>query len=162
MSKLLLLGGPTGVGKSTTLMLLENKLPKLALLDADDVWRISQDLALEGNRSVAISNVVHVLQGYVQAGCDTAILSWVFARSALYQPVIESLRDSFDTVHQVYLVASPDALEARLKSRNSVDRLEFSISRLELIEKLSYPQIDTTSLSPNEVVDRIVEHVHAL
>ena len=162
MSKLVLLGGPTGVGKSTTLELLENKLPKLALLDADDVWRISEDLAVEGTRSTAISNVVRVLQGYFQAGCDTAILSWVFARSPLYEPVITGLKDTCDAIHQLYLVASPDALQARLGSRNSLDRLEYSISRLKLIEKLPYPQINTTNLSPDDVVDQIVEHIRAL
>ena len=162
MSKLVLLGGPTGVGKSTTLESLENKLPKLALLDADDVWRISEDLAVEGTRSIAISNVVRVLQGYFQAGCDTAILCWVFARSPLYEPVIAGLKDTCDAIHQLYLVASPDALQARLGSRNSLDRLEYSISRLKLIEKLPYPQIDTTNLSPNNVADRIVEHLRAL
>ena len=162
MSKLVLLGGPTGVGKSTTLELLENKLPKLALLDADDVWRISEDLAVEGTRSIAISNVVRVLQGCFQAGCDTAILCWVFARSPLYEPVIAGLKDTCDAIHQLYLVASPDALQARLDSRNSLDRLEYSISRLKLIENLPYPQIDTTNLSPNDVADRIVEYLRAL
>ena len=162
MSKLVLLGGPTGVGKSTTLELLENKLPKLALLDADDVWRISEDLAVEGTRSIAISNVVRVLQGCFQAGCDTAIFSWVFARSPLYEPVIAGLKDTCDAIDQLYLVASPDALQARLGSRNSLDRLEYSVGRLKLIEKLPYPQIDTTNLSPNDVAGRIVEHIRAL
>ena len=162
MSTLVLLGGPTGIGKSTTLNLLDNRLPKLALLDADEVWRISEDLAVEGTRRIAISNIVHVLKGYLDAGCDTAILSWVFARSALYEPVITALKDDFDAIHQVYLVALPDVLEARLASRNSLDRLEYSISRLELIEKLPYPKIDTTDLSPSEVVDKVLDHIRTL
>ena len=88
MSKLVLLGGPTGVGKSTTLKPLENRLSRLALLDAYDVWRVSDEMAVEGNRSIAISNVIGVLQGYVEAGCETTILAWVFARSLLYEPVV--------------------------------------------------------------------------
>ncbi len=162
MPKLLLLGGPTGVGKSTALKLLENKLPKLALLDADDVWRISEDVAVEGTRTFAISNVVSVLRGYVQAGCDTAVLGWVLARSPLYEPVIASLADTFDEIHQLYLVASPEVIRARLEKRNDLPRLSYSISRLELIAKLPFPQIDTTHLSPAKVVDQIVGHIRAL
>jgi dephospho-CoA kinase len=162
VSKLVLLGGATGVGKTTALKLLEDRLPKLALLDADDVWRISDDLAVEGTRSIAIANVTSVLQGYADAGCDTAILGWVFARSPLYEPVIAAMQDTFDTIHQVYLVASPEAIRARLDSRGSLDRLEYSISRLQLIQKLPYPQIDTTDLSPVEVVDRILSHIRNL
>ena len=159
MSKLVLLGGPTGVGKSTTLKLLQNKLPKMALLDADDVWRVSDELAVEGNRSIALSNVVGVLEGYFQAGCETAILSWVFARSPLYEPVIAGLKGTVDAIHQLYLVASPGALRARLGSRGSLDRLEYSLSRLELIQKLPYPRIDTTDLSPGGVAGCVLEHI---
>ena len=162
MSRLVLLGGPTGVGKSTTLARLLNKLPKLALLDADDVWRISDDLAVEGTRKFAIGNVVSVLQGYTLAGCETAILGWVFARSLLYEPVIAGLKGSFDETHQLYLTASPEALRVRLESRNELHRLDYSISRLELIEKLPYPKIDTTGLSPDDVVARVVEHIRVI
>lgn len=162
MSKLVLLGGPTGVGKSTTLKLLENRLPKSALLDADDVWRVADELAVEGNRSIAISNVVRVLQGYVQAGCETAILAWVFARSPLYEPVIAGLKDTVDDIHQLYLVASPEALRQRLGGRDSSDRFDYAISRLKLIQKLPYPQIDTTELSPSDVADCILDHIRGL
>ena len=162
MAKLVLLGGPTGVGKSTTLKLLENRLPKLALLDADDVWRLSEDLAVEGTRPIAVANVVGVLRGYVEAGCDTAILSWVFARELLYGPVIASLEDTFDSIHQVYLISSADALRDRLAQRDSLDRLDYALSRLELIEQLPYPHIDTTHRSPDEVVERVLEYMGTL
>ena len=159
--KLVLLGGPTGVGKSTTLKLLESRLPKLALLDADDVWRVSEDLAVDGTRSIAISNVVNVLNGYRDAGCDTAVLSWVFARSALFGPAVEALTGTFDVILQIYLVASPDALRARLESRNDLDRLAYSISRLKLIERLPYRRIDTTNLSAYDTAERVLELIDA-
>ena len=162
MSKLVLLGGPTGVGKSITLKLLANQLPRSALLDADDVWRISEDLAVDGTRSIALSNVVGVLNGYFQAKCEIGILSWVFARPLLYEPVISGLKDTVDAIHQLYLVASPEALRQRLGGRNSLDRLEYSISRLELIQQLPYPKIDTTELSPTDVANRVLEHIRTL
>ena len=162
MALLVLLGGPTGVGKSTVLKHLENRLPNSALLDADDVWRISEDLAVAGTRSTAISNVTGVVRGYLQAGCEIAVLAWVFARAPLYEPVIDSLEPVVGVVRQLYLVASPDALRSRLASRGDLDRLEYSLTRLALIESLPYPRIDTTHLSPAEVADRIVEHIRAI
>ena len=87
LSNLILLGGPTGVGKTTVLGLLENSLPRAALLDADDVRRSAEDvrrsaedLAVEGARSTALGNVIAVMRGYFRAGCETGIVSWVFAR----------------------------------------------------------------------------------
>ncbi|MGI9328080.1 MAG: AAA family ATPase [Pseudomonadales bacterium] len=162
MSKVILLGGPTGVGKSTTLKLLENRLPKSAVLDADDVWRISDDLAVNGTRRLALSNVINVMQGYFEAGCDLVILTWVFARPQLYEPVIAGIQNSADSAHQVYLIASPDSLKQRLSGRQDSHKLEYALSRLELIQNLPFPKIDTTHLSPTEVVDALAGHIGSL
>ena len=106
MTKLVLLGGPTGVGKSTVMRLLENRINYAAILDADDVWRVSKELALEQNRHIALSNVISVMRGYFEGGCETGILSWVFARSALYDPVIAGLEDRVDSINHIYLVST--------------------------------------------------------
>ena len=162
MAKVLLLGGPTGVGKATALTLLQDRSPRSAVLDADHVWHVSQDLAVQGTRSIALSNVIGVVQGYVQVGCEVAILSWVFARPQLYEPVIAGLADTVDSVHQLYLIASREALQQRLANRQDSDWFDYSISRLELINQLPYPKIDTTHLSPAEVADQIATHISTL
>ena len=156
MARLVLLGGPTGVGKSTVMALLEKRIPNGALLDADDVWRVSKELSIEGNRNMALSNVIAVMRGYYQAGCETGILSWVFARSALYQPVIDGVGDLVEVVDQIYLTATKEELKHRLCARGDENRFAYSLSRLELINSLPYKKIDTTSLRPEAVADEIV------
>lgn len=162
MSKLVLLGGPTGVGKSTTLALLTGRLPKTALLDADDVWRVSTDLAIDGTRDIAIGNVVAVMRGYFEAGCELGVLAWVFARPELYEPVIAALEDQVESVHQLYLIANREQLERRLIERGSEDRVAYSISRLDLIERLPYTSIDTSRLTPDEVCEAVLVHLTTL
>lgn len=162
MTKLILLGGPTGVGKTTTLKLLQNRLAKSAILDADDVWRISEDLAVAGTRRIAVANIVSVLRGYIEARCETAILSWVFARPELFEPIILQMRDHVASDHQFYLVASEDVLRQRLQARNDLGRLQYAIGRLRMIENLAFPKIDTTELDPSQVADRLVEAIQSL
>ncbi len=162
MSKLVLLVGPTGIGKTTTLKLLENRLEKSALLDADDVWRISEDLSVDGTRRIAIANVVGVMKGYFEAGCEVGLLSWVFARPQLYEPVIAGIENSVDSVQLLYLIASPEAIGQRLGIRQDSHRLEYSLSRLELIHDLPYPKIDTTDLSPTDVVNEVITRISSL
>ena len=87
------ISGAPGVGKTTALEHLQGRLTSAALLDADHVWRVSDDLAIPENRSSAIGNVVSVMRGYFEAGCETGVLSWVFARDLLYQPVLDGLSD---------------------------------------------------------------------
>jgi predicted ABC-type ATPase len=105
MSKLILLGGPAGAGKSTEMRHLATLLPRAALVDADDVWRISKELA-QGKRDVVLANVIAVMRGYFAEGCELGVVSWVFARPALFELVIAGLQDVVDAVERTYLVAS--------------------------------------------------------
>ena len=160
-SVLVLLGGPTGVGKSSALEHLSYSMPKCAVLDADDVWRVGSELGLPENRQIAIQNTISVMQGYFQAGCEIGILAWVFARELLYGPVLEAMKEDDIPVLQLYLIADERRLEQRLRQRGELNRLEYSISRLRLIEELPYPKIDTSNLTPVEVAESVREHIHA-
>ena len=170
MSKLILLGGPPGVGKTTVLKLLQKQLERAAVMDADDVWRVSEDLNTVENRNNAISNVVSVMRGYFQAGCDLAILSWVFARPELYEPVMRGLDDVVDSVTQIYLISTRDVLEARFRDRHlqSGDTspvqsaLDYSMSRLDLIEALPFPKIDTSEISPSVTAERVISLINQI
>ncbi len=157
--RLLLLGGPTGVGKTSVLHLLSGSIPKCAVLDADDVWRVDSEIAVPENRSIAIQNTIEVMKGYFEAGCEIGVLGWVFARDLLYQPVINSMRECGVDVEQLYLTANEEILEQRLWQRGDIDRLDYSISRLRLIEKLPFAKIDTSKLTPSEVAEIVREHI---
>ncbi len=150
---LVLLGGPPGVGKSAVLDILEGLVPDCAVLDADDVWRVNSEVVVAENGHIAISNTISVMQGYFDAGCKIGVLSWVFAREELFGPVIEALRGRVDSIVQVYLTADEASLEQRLQSRGHPDRIDYSISRLRLIEELPYPKLDTTRLTPQEAAE---------
>ena len=52
----------------------------------------------EENGVIAINNVIGVMRGYFEAGCELGIVSWVFARSALYDPVKSGLCDVVERV----------------------------------------------------------------
>ncbi|MGE0626140.1 MAG: AAA family ATPase [Pseudomonadales bacterium] len=155
MNRLVLLGGPTGVGKSTVLRLLAGRLPKSGVLDADDVWRVSDDLATAQRRPNAIGNVVAVMRGYFDAGCEVGILGWVFARAELYQPVIDALEDVVVEVQMLYLVADIEALNRRLAARDDVHLLDYAVGRRAMIEVLPFHRIDTTHLAPGQVADEV-------
>jgi len=161
MPKLILLGGPTGVGKTTALNRLGKRIPRSSILDADDVWRISDDLAIAGTRRIAIENVIAVMRGYFLAKCDVGILSWVFARPELYEPVIEGLSGYVSEILQIYLISTPEQLKKRLASRGDLARLEYSRSRLELIEALPFPKIDTSDKTEAQVVNEILQYVNS-
>ena len=67
-----------------------------------------------------------------------------------------------DSVHSLYLVATPAVLQKRLAGRQNTDLFDYALSRLRLIERLPYLKIDTSDLSPVQVADRILEHISQL
>ena len=157
----MLLGGPPGVGKTSALHYLEHRIPACGIVDADDVWRVSSDIETQTHRSIAHANVISVAEGYIEAGCQTVIVSWVFARALLYEPVILGLRDKVDTVKQVYLTAEPEILSARIRQRRSkINKsysqplegiIDYSIDRQNLISSLPYQKLDTSHRDAEEV-----------
>lgn len=157
MSRLILLGGPPGVGKSTVLRSLSGRFPKSAILDADDIWRVSEDVT--NPWPFWISSVVSVMRGYFGAGCELGILSWVFARAELFQPVLDGLADVVDHSHLLYLVASPESLEQRLIERGEPEKISYAKTRLELINELPFPRVDISNISAAEAAERIAGNI---
>ena len=96
------------------------------------------------------------MRGYFAAGCRTGILSWVFARSLLYQPVLDGLQDLVARTQMLYLTCSRDSLEARLRQRGEPEKLAYALTRLDLIQDLPFPKLDTTDLDPNDVAEQII------
>jgi len=159
LKKLVLLGGPTGVGKTTALKRLQGRFDRSAILDADDVWRVGRELAIPENRNIAIQNVTATMRGYFDANCQIGIVSWVFAKPELYQPVMDALTSSVNSIQMLYLVSDPETLEARLKERGQPDRIDYALGRLALINSLPFTKIDTTNLTPEQVADRICKEI---
>lgn len=158
MTKLVLIGGAPGVGKSTVLQHLPDLFERCAWLDADDVWRVRpQEWKPEFE-----GNVVAVLRGYLEAGYPTVFLSWVLADPAKVERILSALEGLYDEALVVYLTASPEVLE--LRSRNKISRglaPEYQAFKAEQIAALPCARIDTSGLAPPEVATAIASFVRS-
>ena len=142
MRRLVLVGGPPGVGKSTIVGRLRGRFPNSAVLDADDF-------------DASLPDVVAALRDCFETGSELVVLAWVFARAALYQPVLDSLSDLAERSLVLYLVASPAALERRLAARGDPEKLDYARDRLALIHELPFARIDTSELSEVAAAEQV-------
>ena len=160
MSKLVLIGGPPGVGKTSVLEHLPGLFDQLAILDADDVWRVQPGFPNEVHRNYSDENVISVLRGYLDAGFPLVFLSWVLANPIKLERILAGLRGHYDSSLVVYLVASRECLQerAREKYERGLAR-EYQLAKLEQIEALPHPKIDTTGLTPEAAASQLAEWV---
>ncbi len=159
VGRLVFIGGPPAVGKSTVLELLPERVGACACLDADDVRRIYPlDYRAPETKALAEHNVTAVLRGYLEAGAPVVFLAWVLANPVLIETLLAPLRGTYDSLTILYLVASPEALAARCAREPERGRVErYGLEKLREIESLPHPRIDTTNLDPAAVAQRIVD-----
>lgn len=160
--RLVLIGGPPGVGKTSVLAHVERACGRCACLDADDAWRVHPSEIAESIRPIAERNVTSVLRGYFEAGYPLVFLSWVLANPRLIERLLRELAGLYTSTLILHLVASPEALKARCaRQAERPRRIEYALLKLEQIEQLPYPRIDTTLLGVEAVADLIVARVRA-
>ena len=64
MKRLILVGGPMGVGKTTACQLLKQRLPRCAFLDGDWCWDMHPFVVTDETRAMVMDNIVHLLSGF--------------------------------------------------------------------------------------------------
>lgn len=153
MHRLLLLGGPPGVGKTTVAPLLADRLAPCAWVEGDELWRMSPTVITDRTRAMVEANIAGVLTQFLAAAYERVFLSWVLHRRDLVERILAATVTDGVDARVVHLVATPEVLQSRLAGRTT--SVAVALERLASIRALSYEQIDTTTLTPDEVADRV-------
>jgi broad-specificity NMP kinase len=158
--KLILIGGPPAIGKTTVTHLLWHELEHAAWLEGDSVWQIRPFSLTPASTRLAEANITAVLRNYLEAGYAHVLLSWVLHRSDLVQRLVAPLERLAKEVHQFTLVATPEVLRERFERDPRRGRFsQLPLWRLEEAASLPTHQIDTTDLSPSQVAQLIITEV---
>jgi hypothetical protein len=162
MSKILLLGGPPGVSKTSALKILPSYLPKCAIFDADDVWRTYPRDKDPTNRARNIKVVNKVIQCHLESKHTPLVFAWVLANPLLVAEIIEGSAYKVDSIQRLYLVADAGELKKRLEARSeTTEIIEFALGKLDEINQLNQAKLDTTYLSQKEVAEFIAGSVNS-
>ncbi|MBR5868469.1 MAG: AAA family ATPase [Clostridia bacterium] len=161
MKTLYLIGGPMGVGKTTLSQHLKHDLPNSVFLDGDWCWDANPFLVNDETKSMVIDNICHLLNNFLRCSAYTnVIFCWVMHEDGIIFDILSRLDLHDVTVHKISLVATPEALTARLsgdieKGLRSPDVIARSLARLPLYDRLSTRKIDTTDRSPEDIAREI-------
>lgn len=163
MKRLILIGGPMGVGKSSAARALAARLDKNVRLDGDWCWMARPFVVSEETKRMVLENIRFLLGRFLRcAAYENVIFSWVMQRQEIVDSVLEGLPlEGVELLH-INLIASPDALAARVKAdvaaglRDS-DAPARSLAYLRAFEEMAGRKLDVSALSPEEVAAAIEE-----
>jgi predicted ABC-type ATPase len=133
VTKLIIINGAPGVGKSAISNILFSKLGNSAFLDGDDVWRINPFEVTEKTRSIVERNIIFVLRNYIEAGYEYVILAWVLHNQSITERLLINLKNLEFKVHIFTLICSEEILVERRHQQGretdiAIDRLRQSLN----------------------------------
>ena len=166
MNTFIFINGPNGVGKSTVCEALHHRLPRSAWLESE--WcRMTNPFAWnEEIISLTISNITHMLRSYLAcAWLDYVIFPYGFhgPRQRIWDTVFTHLQDVPYTFVPITLTCGEEENVARMTHDGRDDaRIQRAVAVRYLYEALPYPRIDTTGLTVDQTVERVLVTLQAV
>ena len=163
MKRLLLIGGPMGVGKSSVCQALMDELMPCVYLDGDWCWNMRPFLVTEETKAMVMDNICSMLNRFLSCTeLETIIFGWVMHQQAIWDELCRRLPLEEVSIYRFSLLASPDELRRRLTSDikvglRSEDVIERSLDYLPLYRVLDTIHIDTDGKDPKKIAQEIAK-----
>lgn len=158
---LIIIHGPMGVGKTSVCRRVLERLDRAAWLDGDWCWTMHPWSFSERNRAMVLSNIAHVLTGFLEnPEFDIVLFSWVMHLPEIFDALLSALpAGTFDPL-RVTLVASPEVLRERCRADGrDEESIARSLERSPLYRAFPDSLLDTTHLSRDEVAERVLDRI---
>ena len=162
MTRLLIIVGPNGVGKSTTAMKLKEQHPRSAFVDSD--WcRVMNPFTLtDTTKKTVIENIYCLLRNYLLCEEISTVIftySWHGGRKELYDKVIRKLKNDKIDFQEIIIILKCSESENRrraLGDNRDEERIERGLKNtFSFYDEFKFPSIDTTSMTILEVAERV-------
>ncbi len=161
MKRLIVIGGPMGVGKTSTCRELQRRLPNNVFLDGDWCWDMRPFNVNAETRAMVLDNICHLLNSFLRCRAyENVIFCWVLHEQAILDAILNRLDLAGVELRCFSLVASADALRRRLEL--DVDRglrdggaIERSLAYLEKYDRVDAEKLDVSEIGPAEAAAEI-------
>ena len=163
--KLVILNGAMGVGKTTVSEELAGILKPCVFLDGDWCWMSKPFINNEQTQAMVLDNVLHLLRNFLSCPqYEYVIFCWVLHRAETLDYLLAQLSDLRFRADVFTLTAPPEVIRTRLEKDihahlREPDVIARSLDKLPLYDRMKTIKIDTASLTPRQVADRIAETV---
>lgn len=157
MKRLILIGGPMGVGKTAVGRALRNQIPNSVFLDGDWCWDANPFTVTEETKAMVLENIRFLLGQFLRCSAyETVIFCWVMHQQNIVDAILSGLPLDNVWVWAISLTAEPEELRRRLEEDVSrglrqPDVVERGLTYLPAYGRMNTEKVDTTQLSPEAV-----------
>ena len=160
------INGPNGVGKSTVCQVLHQRLSPSAWLESEWCRMTHPFVWNEEVILLTINNITQILRSYLTSSwLDYVIFSYGFhgPRRQIWETVYKNLQDISYAFAPVTLTCDEEENIIRMRQDGRDEaRIRRALSVRHLYEALPYPNVDTTRLTVEHTVDRVIDIIQSL
>jgi DNA polymerase III delta prime subunit len=164
VTRVVLITGPPGVGKTSAAMALARRLPGVCARLCGDVFllAVTPFESSEGRRQFLSDNLVSFTRHAARHGYDWVVIEFVILKQDFIEAFVTAVEDAVARVDVVSLVADEEAYQDRLQSATeygaaSATQLAACREMMSQVRALNgCHQIDTSRLS----VEQVTEEIH--
>jgi len=163
MKKLYLIAGPMGVGKTTVANIIGETIKDSLFLDGDNFWTYKPNGITEEDKKAVLNNIVVGLNTYLDSSkYQTIIFTWIMHQQFIIDSIVNRLNLKDTKLYVITLTCDEKTLINRIRKdindgKRSEDVIERSLSRLKDSKNTKTLHIDTTSLTADEVAEKILK-----
>ena len=165
MKRLVLVGGPMGVGKSTVCTALLERLQPGVYLDGDWCWHMRPFTVNAETKAMVLDNICALLARFLACGVlENVIFGWVMHQQEIWDEICRRLPLRDVEVYRFALLASPEVLRQRVErdmaaGRRETGAVERSLAYLPLYGGVEARKLCTDGLTPGEAAECLVEWI---
>lgn len=163
---IVIINGPCGIGKTTVAWKLQHRFERSVMLDGDHVGAVHPFEIYDDARIAYLYRTMqHLIKYHVAAGgYQDFVINYVFETPESLADLCGLLDGLAGEVRTFRLVASDEAIEARIRGREDAGDLEWYLNRYKELVTIQTAAakrgdmgevVDTTGLLPTEVADLI-------
>ena len=164
MKRLVVIVGSNAVGKTTTAKSLVDKLPKTAYVDSDWCRFMNPFQFTEVTKQTVTKNLYDILRNYLVCKEIENVIytySWHGERKEIYDNLISQLKsDEIEFEEKIIILKCSEEENINRAEKDGRDRTRIERglkNTFSFYDVYDYPSIDSTNMSTNEVVERIIE-----
>lgn len=151
--KLIIVNGPSGIGKTATCRELQQLFPKSVWLDGDWCWMANPWIVTEETKRMAVNNMSFLLNSFLNCTEYEFILySWIFRSDEVFSLILDNFIHTDFKLYKFTLTCNPDVFIKRLKDAGREEsKIPMCVESLYQCESTESEKIDTTNSSAKEI-----------